>query len=304
MADRKWSNNTSFIIKTVIEDTDYFMGLTNLPKNMKSPATSVSQYVRATLSGGTGIDYNPVTGVITATGDQTGQINGIVPEYTSSFQITITAGSATDSTGVKFITLSSPAIIDISEIGEPNGLDVGIAANDTWYAVYVIADSLGVNPTSGLFSLSATAPTLPLGYDLFRRVGWVRNLTAAFATYMIDGTQSRRQISYTTENSAFVLLSAGAATTYTAVSASSAMPPTSTFGMAQYSRVPNANATVNYVRPTGTTANVPSNQFRSDTGNRVFYIRPLYTDSSQSFEYRGSAGDNFSVYGYGFVDNV
>jgi hypothetical protein len=61
---------------------------------------------------------------------------------------------------------------DLSTSGA-NGLDTGTVATDTWYAVYVI-----YNPTAdtaaALFSLSATAPTLPTGYTYARRVGWVR----------------------------------------------------------------------------------------------------------------------------------
>lgn len=51
-----------------------------------------------------------------------------------------------------------------------NGLDTGALAASTWYAVWVIWN--GTN-AAGLFSLSATAPTLPVGYTHKARVGWI-----------------------------------------------------------------------------------------------------------------------------------
>jgi hypothetical protein len=63
-----------------------------------------------------------------------------------------------------------------------NGLDVGVGAINNWYAVYLIADTSTVNPPATLLSLSFTAPTLPVGYDKFRRVGCVYN-SSAFALF-------------------------------------------------------------------------------------------------------------------------
>ena len=54
-----------------------------------------------------------------------------------------------------------------------NGLDTGALAASTWYAVHVI-----YNPTTqaaaGVLSLSATVPTLPAGYTMSARCGWIR----------------------------------------------------------------------------------------------------------------------------------
>lgn len=54
-----------------------------------------------------------------------------------------------------------------------NGLDTGAKANSTWYHVYAIrkdADGSG----DVLYSLSATAPTMPSGYTYFRRIGSIK----------------------------------------------------------------------------------------------------------------------------------
>lgn len=67
---------------------------------------------------------------------------------------------------------------DITVVGA-NGLDAGAAANDTWYALFVITNDDG-SLVASLLSLSGTAPTLPVGYTKARRVDWRRYATAAF----------------------------------------------------------------------------------------------------------------------------
>lgn len=73
--------------------------------------------------------------------------------------------------GVSALTVNLTA--DITVMGA-NGLDTGAPANNQWYAVFVIADSNNINPVASLLSISATAPTMPAGYNKFRRVGWMR----------------------------------------------------------------------------------------------------------------------------------
>lgn len=57
-------------------------------------------------------------------------------------------------------------------ISGPNGLDTGAVAANTLYSLWVIGDT--ANNVAGLFSLSATAPTLPGDYTFKYRVGWIR----------------------------------------------------------------------------------------------------------------------------------
>jgi len=53
-----------------------------------------------------------------------------------------------------------------------NGLDTGTVAALTWYYEYVIYNPSTLTPAK-LYSLSATAPTLPSGYTMFARTGSV-----------------------------------------------------------------------------------------------------------------------------------
>ena len=91
----------------------------------------------------------------------------------SSTTMTIAAGQCADSSNIDMMTLSasmnktSGAWAAGSGVG---GLDTGVIANGTWYHFFVIK-----NPATGavdvLISLSPTAPTLPSGFTLFRRIG-------------------------------------------------------------------------------------------------------------------------------------
>lgn len=126
--------------------------------------------------------------------------------------------------------LNETVEIDITASGA-NGLDAGSEAASAWYAVHVIGDSSRVNPTAGLFSLSADSPTLPSGYDIARRVGWVRNDSAGdFVGWRQKGNGTVRRYYYDATFAARRVLSNGNATTYTTVDCSGIMPETASLG--------------------------------------------------------------------------
>jgi len=105
-------------------------------------------------------------------------ISGANPVYINTDSITI--GTASEDSIVRASTndftmkWTGTLTADITVSGA-GGLDTGSEAANTWYAVYVIGDSTGINTPNTLISVSFTSPTLPSGYDKFRRVGWVRN---------------------------------------------------------------------------------------------------------------------------------
>jgi hypothetical protein len=85
----------------------------------------------------------------------------------------VSAGSAADSTNASLLTLPSTFTKTTSawSLGTGGGsLDTGVIANSTWYHPYLIQ-----RPDTGLvdvlMSLSATTPTLPANYTLFRHMG-------------------------------------------------------------------------------------------------------------------------------------
>lgn len=103
-------------------------------------------------------------------------VNGLAVSQTGTGILGIAAGAARDSTNTNDIILPTALNFPISQHGV-NGLDTGTITVNTCYAVYIIGDSNGNHPTAGLFSLNGfpnTPPLLPLGYDMFRRIGWFR----------------------------------------------------------------------------------------------------------------------------------
>jgi hypothetical protein len=75
-----------------------------------------------------------------------------------------------------------------------NGLDTGTLAASTWYAVWVIYNPTA-QTTAGLLSLSATAPTMPSGYTMKARVGWIRTDSTA-NKYPLGFKQYGRHVQY------------------------------------------------------------------------------------------------------------
>ena len=102
-----------------------------------------------------------------------GFIDGLIISNNGTSSITVQPGMAADSTTTAFITLASATTKTTSAwaSGTGNGgLDTGTIAANTWYHVFGISQAAGANPDV-LFSLSATAPTMPSTYPLFRRIG-------------------------------------------------------------------------------------------------------------------------------------
>ena len=144
--------------------------------------------------------------------------------FVTGTSITIAAGQFRDSQNINDIVLSSTATINAATNGA-NGLDSGSLANSTLYAVYVIADSTGYNASAGLLSTSFTAPTLPAGYDMFRRLGTVLTSgAAAILDFNQAGTGGGRAMWYAAAVGTAV--TAGASTTFAVVDCSAIVPST------------------------------------------------------------------------------
>lgn len=103
-----------------------------------------------------------------------GYINGLTLSTAGgSGTMGIAAGIAADSTNAAMMPLNSAYTKTTASwaLGTGNGgLDTGAIANSTWYHWYEIQ-----RPDTGvvdiIFSLSASAPTLPANYTLYRRIG-------------------------------------------------------------------------------------------------------------------------------------
>lgn len=108
----------------------------------------------------------------------------------SSAIFSVASGVAADSTNAAMMTLAAPISKTTGAwaAGSGNGaLDTAAIANSTWYHAFIIR-----NPTTGavdaLISLSPTAPTLPSGFTLFRRIGAMKtNASAQWTKFIQDG---------------------------------------------------------------------------------------------------------------------
>jgi len=88
-------------------------------------------------------------------------------------KVDIDSGIVASEDGTTVMKVSSPITVDIAASGV-NGLDTGSEAVSTWYYLYII-----YNPTTdteaGLFSISASSPTMPSGYTKKRLVSAIYN---------------------------------------------------------------------------------------------------------------------------------
>ncbi len=145
--------------------------------------------------------------------------DGVTPDEI----IDIDPGSAASDDGTFLIESGSTLSPDITA-GGLNGLDTGAVAADTWYAVWVIADSAGVEPVGSLLSLSFTEGGLafPTDYDKARRVGAVRtDATADIQTFGQPKVAGVDRWSYWKD--AVNIQVNGTATTYTNTATSAAL---------------------------------------------------------------------------------
>ena len=141
-------------------------------------STAIQQAVAAVVAAAP-LPYNYFSGFLLA--------NNVSTPTTT---LDVAPGAARDTTDAVNLNLFSTVRGILQAAGgwaagdNKNKLDTGVKANNAWYHVFVIrkaSDGTG----DILFSLSATAPTMPAGYVGFRRVSSIRtdsagNITAFF----------------------------------------------------------------------------------------------------------------------------
>lgn len=149
-------------------------------------------------------------------------INGLNLSRTSNAIVAIAAGACRDSTNTNDIVVDTALAVS-NLISGAGGLDTGAVANSTFYAVFVIADSTKYNDPVGLLSISATAPTLPFGYDMFRRVGWAKtDGSANFLEFRQRGASNDRWMWY--DVAIATDITSGSSATFAAVNLASGLP--------------------------------------------------------------------------------
>lgn len=234
-----------------------------------------------------------------------GEIDGWQVQSASLSTVNIAAGTGRDSTNSTIMTSTGVLVADITASGA-NGLDTGSEASSTWYALFVI-DGPGV-PIASLFSVSATAPTLPAGYTVFRRVGWVfNNASSNLNDVRYEGRGKRREVFINTSFANRQVLSAGAATTWTDVDCSDECPPTCRLSQffAEQNTLGGPDLQVRE-KGFGNAANgqveVPGGVAAGSQPRMAFY---LGLDASQVFQYQNTAaGGTSDIYQISYIDDL
>lgn len=236
----------------------------------------------------------------------TGYIWGLALNWISASQVQVEAGKCRNIADNFNLVLSANTTATLSATGV-NGRDTGSEAANTWYHVWVIGDSTGVNPTATLLSTSSTVAglTFPAGYDRARRVGAVRNNASSniieFNQQLRTG--ATRRINYDVQSYAtMTVLSGYSVVAYTTVANSGFIPPTSNIGHFNY--LGDSSSGIDskvYFRPAGSGATSPVTQGELFGGDSGFVT--VRTNTSQQIEVAvGSVLSSVDVAVYGYDD--
>lgn len=122
-----------------------------------------------------------------------------------------------------------PGLLINSAINGAGGLDSGSLGASLQYAIYLIADSRGYQPTAGIMTLTSNPyPLLPYGYDSHRLIGFIETDGSNHFVYATHKPQNMVNALQYINQPPISVLSGGNATSFTAIdlSASSAVPTT------------------------------------------------------------------------------
>lgn len=227
---------------------------------------------------------------------------GLQLSKASDSTVNVVAGQCRDKNNVYDIVIASALVIDAEIVGA-NGIDTGALANSTWYAVHAIGDSTNYNNGATLLSTSATDPVMPAGYDVSRRIGWVKtDGTADILEFSQYGEGSNRTYFW---DAIVEVLSAGASATFAAIDCSAGVPSTSNQAYVNCNLGVTSIGNVAEFRKTGSTSTALQAVSNGVTGADARASLLIEVNDSQSTDYKLSeATDSLDVYIVGYVDVI
>lgn len=172
---------------------------------------------------------------------------------TPNTKLDIAAGSAFDSNAVYELNSSSPFVLNAAVKGV-NGLDAGSLGASHLYAVYIIGDSSNYMPVASILSLASnSAPSMPFGYDSYRKIGYAASDGSSHFLLMYQyGNGNLRYFKYDAPQASAV--TAGASATYAAVALTNFVPPQNNVVVSvAYAFTPAAASNVLNFQPYGAT---------------------------------------------------
>lgn len=254
--------------------------------------------------------YAPITSVGAA-------IQGAFKNLTAS----ATGLSATDNfacdeiivedTSNNYKTLRAVSLTGSLASAGAGGLDVGSAAINTWYARFVIWNG---TTAALLYSLSATAPTMPSGYTSKARTGWVRSDSSA-NKFPLAYVQSGKKVQYKVVAASnvpnFPLMSSGAqgninTPTYASISTTAFAPPTASgIGVIMSSNASAAGAFVSANNVTGSFTSMATNPplvvYPGNSGGSTAGM--VYFETAATIFYASQGAGN-ALFTSGWEDNL
>jgi len=188
-----------------------------------------------------------------------------------------------------------------------NGLDTGAVADNNWYAVMAIADSSGANPVASLLTLTPSAPTMPAGYDLKRRVGWARRESSAWVVRS-EYQRGRLRDTWWDTATAGIILSSGSSLAWLTVTCDTRVPPTARMMIGNFrvstSISPAAKEWATLRRESGS-SNLLSIGSSQDVLDWQFVTCVMQLTSAQTMQYQVSDTDiNLTIVALGYRDEL
>lgn len=231
---------------------------------------------------------------------------GLQLAWTSSSGLTINSGAARDSSNVNDIVLGSLVSVASTSVGL-NGVDVAAAVSASFYGVYVIGDSTNNNPVGGLLSLNvSSAPTLPFGYDLYRRIGWISTsaANAGVLKFYQYGVDEKRSYYY---DVGITALTTGSSSSFALINLGASVPPIATTVNFDISYTPATSAGVAQFLPYGSSAANGIVRFGCGTSNAEIgsIVVPCQLSSGvPEVQYKVGASDSLTLLTVGYSDFI
>lgn len=146
-------------------------------------------------------------------------IYGFQMVKTGNRTLTLTPGEARSSQNTNDIVVSGtfniPTVFINCDIIGVNGMARAAIAINSAYYVFICGDSTGNNSPCAIVDIAQFNPLLPVGYDVFRRIGFLRtDASANILPFTQIGCSVVRTYFYDTPIN---ILSGGSATTFTSI---------------------------------------------------------------------------------------
>ncbi len=231
-------------------------------------------------------------------------VNGLNIAKTAAKTLSVSAGAARDSSDTNDMSLAASVTINGAAVGA-NGVDIAALAASSQYAVYLIGDSTLYQDVAAILSLNNSAPSLPGGYDMYRRIGWIRtDGSSNILQFWQYGNGQERQYYWDVGISE---LSGGSSTTFAAIDLATSVPPIACQVLFDVTFTPDGATEVAEFLPFGSAASSGFIRFGTGVaGAQVGVVEvPCQLDSGvPKVLYKVAAGDTLTLLCVGFKDSL